>query len=353
MPFFFRRSFGKGPFRLNVTSRGIGASVGVRGLRVGVNRRGTYIRAGRDGFYYQQYLDAPTRPAVRRDSSLAAAQSNELIMPDLPTMPRDEVVRGWARALKMPKFGMTIAVASVFLWIWFASLNSTHALLGLFYANNAWIASIPLAFGFILGVRENMRHIDVTYELDDSESERFRVLCDAFDSAAKSDRIWDVTATSAHDPKHNAGTSLGVTRTPAKLQVATDLIIKTNIRVPILTLSRGRVLFLPDRIVSIRKDNSLGSCDYEEVSAYMKPRNFVEDGALPSDATQVGSTWQYPNKNGGPDRRFKNNRELPIVRYDEVLVTGGNIAIQLQFSKANASASFISQFAKLKERKVT
>jgi hypothetical protein len=32
--FFFRKSIGRGPFRINLSKRGIGFSVGVRGLRI-------------------------------------------------------------------------------------------------------------------------------------------------------------------------------------------------------------------------------------------------------------------------------------------------------------------------------
>ncbi|TDE35441.1 hypothetical protein E1B25_17530 [Antarcticimicrobium sediminis] len=40
--------------------------------------------------------------------------------------------------------------------------------------------------------------------------------------------------------------------------------------------------------------------------------------AAPSDATMVGQTWKYVNKNGSPDRRFKDNRQLPICLFQEM-----------------------------------
>ena len=35
----------------------------------------------------------------------------------------------------------------------------------------------------------------------------------------------------------------------------------------------------------------------------------------------VDRTWRYVNKRGGPDRRFKDNRELPIALYEEITFT--------------------------------
>ncbi len=45
---------------------------------------------------------------------------------------------------------------------------------------------------------------------------------------------------------------------------------------------------------------------------------------MTQDATVVDKTWRYVNKKGGPDRRFKDNRELPVCVYD-----------QLRFSRAS------------------
>jgi hypothetical protein len=40
MGFIFRKSIGRGPFRINLSKRGVGFSVGVRGLRIGRSANG-------------------------------------------------------------------------------------------------------------------------------------------------------------------------------------------------------------------------------------------------------------------------------------------------------------------------
>ena len=63
MGFSFRRSSSFGPFRLNFSKSGIGASVGVKGARVTLTPRGTTcITMGRGGFSYRQNLSASNRP---------------------------------------------------------------------------------------------------------------------------------------------------------------------------------------------------------------------------------------------------------------------------------------------------
>ena len=71
MAFYFRKSIGFGPFRLNLSKSGIGASFGVRGARISAGPRGTYISVGRNGFYYRQKIDSPSS---RRSSPLGGAE---------------------------------------------------------------------------------------------------------------------------------------------------------------------------------------------------------------------------------------------------------------------------------------
>src|ERR1700733_15172848 len=57
MGYFFRRSTRLGPFRLNFSKSGIGASVGVKGARLTMTPRGTtYVTVGSHGFYYRETL---------------------------------------------------------------------------------------------------------------------------------------------------------------------------------------------------------------------------------------------------------------------------------------------------------
>ncbi len=66
-----RRSFKLGPTRLNLSSRGIGTSIGVRGFRLGVSGGGrTYVRGGRGMFRYEKTLGARSSRAAEAPSAL-------------------------------------------------------------------------------------------------------------------------------------------------------------------------------------------------------------------------------------------------------------------------------------------
>jgi hypothetical protein len=65
MGWFLRKSIRLGPLRLNLSKRGLGASVGVKGLRAGVDASGKpYMAGGRGGIYFRERIRPPsTAPA--------------------------------------------------------------------------------------------------------------------------------------------------------------------------------------------------------------------------------------------------------------------------------------------------
>jgi len=75
MGWSLRKSFKLGPTRLNVSSRGVGYSVGVRGLRVGSRAGGgNYVSAGRGMLRYQSNL-GPSSPSSSYSASSGPSSS--------------------------------------------------------------------------------------------------------------------------------------------------------------------------------------------------------------------------------------------------------------------------------------
>ena len=56
MGFYFRKSIGKGPFRINFSKSGVSYSAGVKGARINFSNRGTYVNLGSHGVYYRKKI---------------------------------------------------------------------------------------------------------------------------------------------------------------------------------------------------------------------------------------------------------------------------------------------------------
>jgi hypothetical protein len=76
--------------------------------------------------------------------------------------------------------------------------------------------------------------------------------------------------------------------------------------------------FLPDRVLVWEK-GGVGVVGYDQLDLSLGEERFIEDGGVPNDTRVVDRTWRYVNKKGGPDKRFKDNREIPIVLYESIL----------------------------------
>ncbi len=65
----------------------------------------------------------------------------------------------------------------------------------------------------------------------------------------------------------------------------------------------------------------------------------------------VDRTWRYVNKNGGPDRRFNNNAQLPVVKYGVLYLSSATgLNIHLNTSNVGASLAFANCWRELQNR---
>jgi hypothetical protein len=101
--------------------------------------------------------------------------------------------------------------------------------------------------------------------------------------------------------------------------------------------------FLPDRIVVLDR-RGFSEIDYADLEVNTSCRNLVEDSA-PADSVVVGKTWLHPNVDGGPDRRFSYNREMPICRYSVISVhSPAATIIEILASNAGVGHAFGKAF---------
>jgi hypothetical protein len=169
------------------------------------------------------------------------------------------------------------------------------------------------------------RHNDVTngtlilnYSMDEGVQQKFSHVQDAFKRLAGCQRIWHVDAgAQTSDWKRNAGGGFIERRSTASVLFGAPPKIQSNVNVPSIRANRRALYFLPDRLL-IYDSSGVGAVQYGDMQAQAGKMRFIENESAPPDSTQVGSTWRYVNKNGGPDRRFSNNQQLPVMLYGEL-----------------------------------
>ena len=146
-------------------------------------------------------------------------------------------------------------------------------------------------------------------------------------------RVWRVNSQqSTSDWKRNAGATSLVGRKEVFIGRSLPPCIETNIDVWGIDAGNIKLYCFPDYLFVLQNER-YGAIPYESLTAHCSVDRFIEDSSVPSDANIVGHTWQYVREDGGPDRRFNNNRQLPIALYGLlVLKSSSGLNIYLQCS---------------------
>ena len=91
---------------------------------------------------------------------------------------------------------------------------------------------------------------------------------------------------------------------------------------------------------------NFGIIDFKELDFNFNATRFVETEGVPSDSKIIDKTWAKVNKDGSPDKRFKGNYEIPVVRYGTIhLRTQTGLNEEYEFSNYEACAKFAHDFS--------
>ena len=346
MGFYSRSSLRAGPFRFNLSRSGIGVSAGVPGFRVGTGPRGNYVRLGRPGTYYattrvtrshrgtMRAPQTPAIPSVPATGQVALTELDGAAVHQLEASNPTELVTQLHQAARRVRW-----------W------PSAATVLGLLALVTMPVGLILLVLGVpgVLWLRlrdKSRRSVVVFYDVNDEAADRFDRLAGAHAALCQVRRAWRVETQGAlvttYQRKVNAGASGLIRRTGAVLTAQGPPVLVTNIAVPGLVSGKRAVYFLPDRIL-VRQGRDYADVPYSSLQVHAAPQNFIEDGPVPADAAQVGTTWRYANVKGGPDRRYKNNRQLPIMRYGRLTLTNpAGLLTVFDFSRPDAMDAFVT-----------
>ncbi|HTF17793.1 MAG TPA: DUF4236 domain-containing protein [Chryseolinea sp.] len=164
------------------------------------------------------------------------------------------------------------------------------------------------------------RTVEIVYALDGEIANLHNKFLEYFREFASSGKVWQkLHATGVDNVKYHAGASQLISRMPVGgvfFNLPPLKFLKTNVSVPSIHLKGTELYFFPERLI-VKRGKSFGAIFYKNMTISPGTVNFIESDDLAADSTVVDHTWQYLNKQGGPDRRFSGNRRLPICLYSE------------------------------------
>ena len=348
MGFYLRKSIRAGPLRFNLSSSGIGVSAGVKGLRFGVGPRGNYVHMGRGGLYYRATFP-PTRPS-RRPPIQPGLSSSPQIPPgthapleEIESADVSRIVDSSSRELldelnqKRTKMRLAPIIATISVIVLGLGVYSNWPTWSMFVLFVTGSVSTYVAYH-----RDTLQKTVVLFYGFDSDMEAaYGQLYSAATQLADCAAAWHIEASGkVHDRKYHAGASDLVRRNATSIRTAEPPYIKTNIKTISVGVGRQTLYFFPDRVL-VYDANGVGAVGYSDLRVEVSATRFIESDSVPRDADVVDRTWKYVNKTGGPDRRFKDNKELPVCRYEEIALTSSSgLNEVLQLSRYGSGRDF-------------
>jgi hypothetical protein len=219
---------------------------------------------------------------------------------------------------------------------------------------------VAIRFGFLVGVvvlivglictmpvraRDRVRRTtSLSYPYTDN---RFAAIQGACEKLAAAYHVWYVeTEQRTADWKRQAGANSVVERKQSQVKVIDPPFISTNVATWGVDAGDLKVLFFPDTAL-VYLLGQYHAAPYGSLNIDFSLTRFA-DLSPPQDAEIIGHTWQYVNKNGGPDRRFSNNRQIPLALYGIVRITSSSgVDLQMHVSNRTLAANFVRYCQKL------
>ncbi len=337
MGWYFRKSKSVGPFRVNFSRSGMSFSTGVKGARMSFGPRGTFVNVGGNGIYYRKKLGSSAKGNSSRSKSYVQNGSVQYVEKYAQTV--DAItVQEQTQGVSVTNQAIVkdIKRARHLNWLWGALSVILLAYVGW------WTAIIMLAIRILL---PRFFRADVNYEQDAEAANEWEKFADFFSALKTSKKLWVIeTSQRVMNTKTNAGAGRNLTRsqlTLKKTKANRTIGFGVFSNAPCFKLKGKQctILFLPCDII-IKKGKHIVACSYENLEICTGTTNFIETDPVPKDATIIRYTWQFVNKDGSVDRRYANNRQLPVCQYGRIMLQAGDqIGVEIHVSNAAATAN--------------
>ena len=337
MGFRYRKSINLGGgFKINLSKSGVGYSWGVRGYRITKKAGGgTRRTASIPGTGISNVQETGSGKHKNNTSGHNTNTPNNVTVVDNNHYDTQEIKNANAKTLVSEGLEDMLESANKALSLW--NLKNI-----LFWVTLIGGCAFPLLFigtavciYFHFYLKKNAV-IDLEYTFEDDQATEVDERMKPLVNITKSKKVWWISQTSkVIDKKYSGGASSAIKRQVCKASTKTPFPFSSNAQAVAFKSGKETVLFMPDKLFIIQ-GSKIGALNYSDVTTSVHGQRFIEREAVPSDAQIVDYTWQYVNKSGGQDKRFQNNRKIPICYYGEMEIrSASGVNTDIMFSNPN------------------
>jgi len=329
-----------GGFKINLSKSGVGYSWGTKGYRVtkkstggtrttvsipgtglsyvsetGKKRGSSSPKNSNPDLYNQNIQNHVTEPQKYDTRVFENNIASEIVSDGL-----EEMIVLAAKKIRIHKF------SAIVFWL--------SLILGCF---NPLLWLISVASFIFRKYYKRKKTIYLDYSIDSDIKKVIAEKMQPLIQISQCEKTWRVAQTSkVVETKYSSGASELSSRELCKVSTKSVFPFATNEQAVSFKTSNEILLFLPDKLF-ILQGSKVGALNYSDVNIEITGTRYIETGSVPADSVIIDSTWEYVNKSGGPDKRFKNNRELPVCYYGKMEIKSDyGLNTVIMFSNINA-----------------
>jgi hypothetical protein len=190
---------------------------------------------------------------------------------------------------------------------------------------------------------EGNTKISVAFEAGDRAQRAYADMVRAFDSLRQNQKRWDITShRTTNQFAERTVANRAIDHHPAVLEFSsTDLIQFSGRAMRFENVNGDDILLYPGVALIPRADGAFALVDLRELETEANISTFHETDGVPSDSKVIGYTWAKTNKDGTPDKRFKENYQIPICQYGRIAFRSkSGVTEEYMFSNAEAAFAF-------------
>jgi hypothetical protein len=315
---------------LNFSGSGISTTIGGRGASVNIGRNGAYLNTGipGTGLYNRQRIDhgdnsrsqgggqnsqIVTSGANTINSNIASALTSRTLIDLKDTFHECYRERALLKA-EIKKAKTQLLYLQILYFLSFVTI------IGFFikwFKNNVNDAKV-----YINDLADQYTNclIDIDINLDQNIENHYQTLSNRYLDLCTCTKIWDLISYSTQDQR--------ITRSSAQTSVHRKAISFSSNRINIIkskfqplhfaNANGGDLYFYPGFIFYFENEVNFALVDLRDLDITLINQQFLEEESVPADAIIVKQTWAKSNADGSPDRRFKNNYQIPICKYGRI-----------------------------------
>ncbi len=347
MGFRYRKSINLGGgFKINLSKSGIGYSWGTKGYRVTKTARGTtrrtYSIPGTGISYVDESSNRTRNRRNRRNNtrSLPQPSPQQTYQQNYNYTPESAIQSAEMDQFKEAEEGNISEALERTIRL---NLLGTILIFGIVLIPINLIFSIIPVVEIILKIAAHTAgRVKLEYSFDAEKEDEYNRRIGAWGLLAEGNKEWQVLSEQFNNnTKVNAGAGRNLKRIPCKIKKGRPYYINTNVdTVEILLNNKETLIILPDKVFFVRK-RKVGAINYSDFRIRVSSVRFIETDPVPKDAQVIGQTWQYVNKNGTPDQRYRRNRQIPVCLYGQVFLwSSSGLNVELQISNIQNTKDF-------------